>query len=122
MNRKALQLAISTLIIFVLGIILLIGLVYILTDGFESLQSSTETFYDATQASSVMQGCKIACDTDNKITYCCKDFDIDANPIRCTDERLEIDCNLECEGFSCEGQLPLNELTEADDLLIPENE
>jgi len=102
MNRKAIQLAISTLILIILGILVLIGLTYMLTDSFSTLKSSTDPFLDTTQSSSIKQACSLACSNQNKITYCCNEYNLDEETIFCQDPRLEINCNLNCEGFPCE--------------------
>ncbi len=101
MNRKAIELAISTLVLLVLGILVLIGVTYFLTDGFKTLKSSTEPFLDTTQASSIKAGCQLACDNADKYTFCCEKYTIQKEEIRCTDSRLEIQCSLTCADTSC---------------------
>jgi hypothetical protein len=101
-NKKAFQLAISTLIVLILGIFLLIGIAYVVTDGFSTLKSSTEPFLDTTQASSIKTACSLACNNQDKITYCCKEYEIDNLKIKCADPRLEISCPLNCQDFSCD--------------------
>ena len=100
-NKKALELAISTLILLILGILVLIGLIYFVTDGFKTLKSSTEPFLDTTQASSIKTACQFACDSADRLTFCCSNFTIQKEEIKCTDSRLEIQCNLNCNDFSC---------------------
>ena len=101
MNRKALELAITTLILIILGIAVLIGLIYFVTDGFKTLKSSTEPFLDTTQASSIKTACQLSCDSVDKLTYYCGNFTIQEKEIKCTDSRLEVQCNLNCNDFSC---------------------
>ena len=102
MDKKALDLAISTLILIVLGILVLIGLAYVLTDGFSTLKSSTKPFLDTTQASSIKQACSIACTSEDRLTFCCRNYTIDSQDIKCFDSRLEINCNtLNCDNFNC---------------------
>jgi len=102
MNTKAIELAISTLILIVLGVLVLIGLTYVLTNGFETLKSSSEPFLDTTQSSSVKQACSLACSNEDKLTFCCEEYDVDELKIKCTDKRLEISCQLNCEDFACD--------------------
>lgn len=101
MNRKAFELAISTLVIIVIGVLVLIGLAYILTNGFKTLSSSTKPFLDTTQASSVKQACSLACANEDKLTYCCKEYDIDNAKIKCNDKRLEVSCQINCKDYNC---------------------
>lgn len=88
MNKKAFELAMSTLVIIILGILVLIGITYFLTGGFKTLKSSTEPFLDTTQASSIKAGCQLACDNGDKLTFCCEKYPIQKEEIRCTDPRL----------------------------------
>lgn len=104
MNRKAIQLAISTLILIILGIAVLIGLIYFLTDGFKTLKSSTDPFLDTTTASAIKTACNLACDSSDKLTYCCEEYEIDDVKIKCKDSRLEVSCDLNCQDFSCTGE------------------
>ena len=53
--------AISTLILLILGILILIGLAYVLTGGFVKFQGTTQPFIDTSTASAVKQGCSLAC-------------------------------------------------------------
>ena len=93
---------IATLILIVLGIIVLIGLVFFLTGGFKNLQETTQPLLEGSQAAAIKESCDIACTIGNKLTYCCKEFDLQDQVIMCGDERLEVDCSLDCEGFSCD--------------------
>ncbi|MBS3088879.1 hypothetical protein J4402_03820 [Candidatus Pacearchaeota archaeon] len=101
MNRKAIELAISTLVILVLGILVLIGLIYFITDGFKTFKSSTKPFLDTTQSSSIKAGCQLACDNADRLTFCCEKYPIQKEEIKCTDSRLGIQCDLTCADTSC---------------------
>jgi len=72
-----------------------------LTNGFSNLKSSSEPFLDTTESSSIRTACQLACDNKDKITFCCKEYEIDKEKIKCTDSRLEIQCNLNCKEYSC---------------------
>ncbi len=101
MNKKGLEMAISTLIILILGIMILIGLAYVLTGGFKMFKGASQTFVDTTAASAVKQGCSLACTSGDKFTFCCKNYTIDNLKMNCQDKRLEVQCGLSCEGYSC---------------------
>jgi len=102
MNRKAIQLATSTLILIVIGILLLIGIAYALTDGFKSFKSTTDLYKDSAEASAIKQTCTQNCENDNKIIYCCDEYDLGDKKIKCTDPKLELPCTLDCSTYSCE--------------------
>ena len=83
--------AISTLILIIIGIAVLVGLIYMLTGGFKNLQETTQPLLEGSQAAAVKEACNIACATDNKLTYCCEEFDLQGEIIMCEDSRLEAD-------------------------------
>ena len=101
MDKKAFEMTISTVVLMVLAVVLLIGLVLFLTNGFKSFQSSTDPFLDTARSSSIKQACSLACQNEDKLAYCCQEYEIDEQKISCGDERLEVDCNLDCAGFEC---------------------
>jgi len=101
MNSKGMQLAISTLIYIILGIAVLIGVVFFLTDGFQTFKAATDPIADSFVAPAIEQACEIACNTESKLTYCCNEFDFNEEKIKCTDRRLNLNCELSCEGFAC---------------------
>ena len=102
MNTKGIQLAISTLIIIIIGIAVLAGLIFLIVGGFETFKETTQPFLKGSQATAIKETCNIACSVENKFTYCCQEFEIQGEMIMCFDNRLEVDCNLDCEGFECE--------------------
>jgi len=98
---KGIQLAISTLVLLVLGVLVLIGLIFMLTGGFKNFQKTTQPLLEGTQAAAIKESCNIACASENKLTYCCEEFDFQGQILKCEDSKLEADCSLSCEGFSC---------------------
>ena len=107
MNRRGIELALSTLIMLVLGVLVLIGLVYMLTDGFARFRENTKLFLQTSEIIAVREACNFACGSgpglgsSSMITYCCQNFTVGSEKILCTDERLELDCIIDCVGFSC---------------------
>jgi hypothetical protein len=102
MNRKSLELAISTFVIIVLGILVLIGLIYFVTDGFKSFRSSTNPFISAAEESGVKAACENACSNELKMTFCCVNHTVNDEIIKCNDSRLDINCQkIDCNTFSC---------------------
>ncbi len=101
MNRKGLELAVSTLVLLVLGVVILIGGIYILTEGFTTFRGTTGPLSETSAITGVREACRIACTAGDRATYCCKNFTIGENFLECKNSELEINCNLGCEGFSC---------------------
>jgi len=101
MNHKGFELAISTIVLLLLGVIVLFGLVYVLTDGFTKFQRTSGTLAGSSEAAGVSQACRIACAAQDKTTYCCRNFTIGGVQAYCSDSRFDLNCALECEGFAC---------------------
>ena len=98
MNRKGIELAISTLIVIILGILVLAGLLYIITGGFKQFQGTTKSLLGSAEGSAVQQACKLSCSGNDKLTYCCKNFTVANVQVHCNDDRLAVDCSLSCDG------------------------
>jgi len=101
MNSKAIQLAISTLVLFIIGSAVLIGIVILLTGGFKSFKESTDPFLDSSLSASIRQACQLACDQQIRLSFCCEEYDVDDEIIKCTDQRLDLECSLDCTDFEC---------------------
>ena len=105
MNKKALEMVISTIILIALGVIVLIAIVYAIMGGFSKFKSTTDSFLDTSQATAVRDACSLACQSKVKISYCCTEHEIDNKPIKCDDSRLEVDCpEIVCEEGFCDVQ------------------
>jgi len=100
-NKKGVELAITTLILIIIGIAVLVGLVIALRGGFSTLKGSTEPLLDSSEASAAVESCNIACDAGNRLTFCCNEFKINDETLKCNDGRLGISCSLSCDDFSC---------------------
>lgn len=103
MDKKAFELAISTLILILIGVLVLIAVAYALTDGFKKFRSATETFTDLSQTNAVKQTCQDACQNNIKLIYCCSEYGIDSETVKCNDTRLEVPCPaITCEPAFCQ--------------------
>ena len=78
------------------------GLVYLVTDGFDKLRGTYEPPLSTVVSSVFKSSCEIACNEEDKIIYCCNSYDYKEKEIFCYDERLELDCSLDCTDFVCE--------------------
>jgi len=102
MNKRGFELAISTVVVIVISVSVLIGLIFILQEGFEEFQSGTKPILESIEGIAIKEACELSCLAENKINYCCKEFDYDSEKIFCKDSRLEIACDLDCAEFVCE--------------------
>ena len=99
MNKKGFELAISTFVVFVLGLLVLFGLVYAVTDGFKRFKSNSDILLSGSEGAAVKKTCEIACESGDKITYCCKNFSVSGTSVKCFDARLDIDCSISCDNL-----------------------
>jgi uncharacterized protein YcfJ len=104
MDKKAFELAISTLVIIILGILVLIAIILAVTGGFDRFKEATSPFTDTTTATAVTQSCKSACEQSTKIVFCCSTYQIDSREVMCNDTRLDLGgCQVDCTNFNCGG-------------------
>ena len=96
-NKKAFELAISTLVIIILGVMVLIALTLAFTGGFKKFWNVI-LGYSGSDIDNLNKICKTQCDLDNKNSFCCEKKDLGKEKITCLDERLEVDCDMECAG------------------------
>jgi len=91
--------AISTIILIVLGILVLIALVVALIGGFDKFKSTTDPYLDTIEAIAVKQACDLACENSISKTFCCTEQDLNGEKVTCSDQRLGV----ECPAINCEG-------------------
>jgi len=101
-DKKGFELAISTIILIVLGILVLVALGYAIKEGVISFQKNRGDILSTGEGAIAKKACEIACNSEDKITFCCNDFSIKGKEYYCNDSRLEIGCNIDCLDFSCE--------------------
>ena len=101
MNKKGFELAISTIVVIVISVAVLVGLILFLRGGFDAFSSGTTPLLDTFGGIAIKEACGLSCSVEDKLNYCCKEFDFEGKKISCSDSRLEIDCSLDCERFVC---------------------
>lgn len=101
MNRKGFELALSTLILIILGVVLLIGLIFVLTGGVTRFQGTTDPLLNGNELSGVREACRLACVQDDWNTYCCSNFTVSESTLTCSDERLGVSCGNLCARSTC---------------------
>lgn len=107
MNRKGFELTVGMLVLLALGVVLLIGLIYVLTQGFSGFSRSTSPYLESSEAAAVRGACRLSCESRDTLGYCCRTYPLGNMDVSCADERLEIDCALSCQNVSCT-ERPLN--------------
>ncbi|MEK6846721.1 MAG: DUF4377 domain-containing protein [Nanoarchaeota archaeon] len=100
-DKKGLELAISTIVIIVISLAVLIGLIFLIKNGFVSFDEGTDPFLRASGASAAREACGIACRAEDENTFCCESLSIGGEEVFCSDSRLGVDCAINCEGFEC---------------------
>lgn len=95
-NKRGMELAISTVILLVIGIIVLIGIISILIMGWDDFKTAIGAALGG-DLSKAKRNCAIACAAENKETYCAKITVGSSTNIDCTDPLLKpADCELTC--------------------------
>ena len=118
MNKKAFELAISTLILIILGVLLLVALILASTGAFKKFTRTTDPYLDTAEATAIRQACSLACTNEDKLTYCCRENNLNDEEIKCTDTRLEIECSLNCASFSCDAPITQEECEDREGQVI----
>jgi len=100
MSKRGFELAISTMVIIILSIVVLIALILIFT-GSAGKFWETVKMYFGSEIDSLKKACDYACQMRNNYDFCClnrtADLGSGKEKITCSDERLNITCNFECE-------------------------
>lgn len=101
-NKKAFEMAISTLVILVIAVVLLATLLLAFTGGFGKFWNSIKEFF-ISDIDIVKNACISACDGKLANDFCCKQRQIDfgngKENVTCADEKLKIQCEINCEGI-----------------------
>jgi len=94
-NKRGMELAISTIILMIIGILLLIGLVSILFMGWDDFKTAIGAVLGSDMAKA-QKTCKIQCELGNTVDYCA-DRTVGKETLKCTDPKIKpADCSLAC--------------------------
>jgi len=102
-NKRGLELAISTIILLLLGILVLIGLITILIMGWDNFKMNIGIILGS-DISQMQKQCKLQCELNNNYDYCCEIKKIDNNEYTC--DNLIDDCEIECNDI-CDSIPPI---------------
>ena len=102
MKRRGFEIAISTIVLLVIGIAVLIALFLLVREGIISFGRGTDPLLRSSAVSGFREACNIACNAEDKLTFCCQELTVDELTLKCFDSRLEVDCALDCSAVSCD--------------------
>ena len=97
MNKKGMEMAISTMVIIVLAIIILALAIINLTGGWQKFQDFLRG-YSESQLDSATKMCQTQCVMESKDSFCCQNKTLGKFTINCQDERIKTQCTLDCVG------------------------
>lgn len=101
MDERGLDIAITTIILIIIGVAVLIGLVFFVKNGFGFLKSGTDPILKTQSLEATKQACELVCRSDNELTFCCESISMNDQEVFCYEERLGVDCNINCAAVSC---------------------
>lgn len=94
-NKRGMELAISTIILLILGVIVLISLISIVVMGWNDFKTEISAVLGSDMAKA-QRNCKIQCETGNSVDFCA-DKTVGTETLKCTDTRIKpADCSLTC--------------------------
>ncbi len=101
MDRKGFEMAISTIVLIIIGIAVLIGLIIFVTNGFGFLKEGTKPILKTSGIGVVKQACEIACRGEDSFTFCCEQFKVDDDIFYCGNSSLGLECSYDCSNVVC---------------------
>ena len=102
MNRKGFELAISTIILLIIGLLVVALIVYALQGGFTKFNRTSGTLLSSVEGSAVKKACELACSGEDSFTYCCHNFTIGSATLHCSDDILKTSCTaVSCAAVQC---------------------
>ena len=99
-DKRGLQLAISTLILMILGILVLIGWISILIMGGGDFKDQIGVILGS-DAARAKKNCGLQCELDNSYDFCCEEKLIKDEKYTCQDDILKTDCTMDCPAVRC---------------------
>lgn len=101
MNSKGFELTIGVLVLLVLGVVLLVGLAYVLSNGFAGFTRTTTPFFESSEAAAIRGACRLSCESGDLIGFCCRVYQLQNLNVSCSDEDVSGDCSLSCSAVTC---------------------
>ena len=72
MNKRGLELAINTIVIFILAIVLLVLMVYLLTDSSSKFEDKIQGFAGYSNVDEINDGCRLLVNIEHSYEFCCE--------------------------------------------------
>lgn len=95
MQKKGFELAISTIILLIIGLLVLIALILAFTGVFANFWSKIRG-YSGSEVDNLAKLCDTQCRLDNKYSFCCEEKKLGKQNTTCLDERIKIECEINC--------------------------
>jgi len=90
------QLAINTLVIIILALLVLLALSLAFTGAFKKFMERIRG-YSGSEIDSLSNICQSQCIQGNEYSFCCEEKKLGKEKITCEDERLNVECEINCE-------------------------
>ena len=101
MNKKGFEMAVSTIVLIIIGIAVLIGLILFITKGFGWWKAGIDPIGNAGNVGAVREACGISCRAEDANTFCCEKFKVGGRNVTCLDTSLGVECSLDCSAVQC---------------------
>lgn len=102
MNDRGFDIAITTIILIIIGVAVLIGLVFLVKNGFSFFKSGTEPLLKTQSLEGARQACGLVCRSENERAFCCESVGLNNEKLFCNDAALEVNCNIDCSRVACD--------------------
>jgi hypothetical protein len=102
MDSRGFDIAITTIVLIIIGVAVLIGLVFFIKGGFGFLKSGTEPILKTQNLEGTRQACGLLCRTENKVAFCCEPISLNGDNVFCEDDRINVACNIDCSSVVCD--------------------
>jgi len=89
------------LIIITLGVLVLIGIIFLVNNGFDKFNKTTNPILNSSERIAIRESCDLACSANDKLSYCCNAYEVGNMELKCDDSRLGIGCELDCSNIKC---------------------
>ena len=101
MNSRGFDIAITTIVLIIIGIAVLIGLVFFIKNGFSFFKAGTDPILKTQSLEATRQACELVCRSENVFAFCCESISMNDEEVFCNEDRLNVGCNIDCSKVVC---------------------
>jgi hypothetical protein len=101
MNSKGFDIAITTIVLIIIGVAVLIGFIFFIKNGFSFFKGGTDPLLETQSLEGARQACGLVCRSENSVSYCCNPISLNGKDTLCTDYSLNVECNIDCSKVVC---------------------